>query len=60
MGFDWENFDVLDRWPLTRGGRLREVVVHGGHGGSTVNIYFLREREVVMLNRVKFLWVKNL
>ena len=42
------------------GGRLREVVVHGGHGGPTLNIYFLREREVVMLNRVKFLWVKNL
>ena len=42
------------------GGRLREVVVHGEHGGSTLNIYFLREREVVMLNRVKFLWVKNL
>ena len=37
------------------GGRLREVVVHRGHEGSTVNIYFLREKEVVRLNRIKFL-----
>ena len=36
------------------GSRLREVVVHGGHEGSTLNIYFLRERAVVMLERFSF------
>ena len=29
-GFDWENFGVLDWQSLIGGGRLREVVAHGG------------------------------
>ena len=28
--FDWEIFSVLDRRSLMGGGRLREVVAHGG------------------------------
>ena len=30
QGFDWESFGVLDWGSLMGGGRLREVVVHGG------------------------------
>ena len=33
LSFDLENFGVLDKGSLMGGGRLREVV---GHGGSTV------------------------
>ena len=29
-GFDWENFGVLDWWSLMGGGRLPEVITHGG------------------------------
>ena len=29
-GFDWKRFGVLDSQSLTGGGRLREVVAHGG------------------------------
>ena len=35
---DWENFGVLDWWLLMGGGRLQEVVAHGG---STVFFYLL-------------------
>ena len=29
-GFNWENFGVLDKLSFMGGGRLREVVAHGG------------------------------
>ena len=29
-GFEWENFDVLDKWSLVGAGRLRNVVAHTG------------------------------
>ena len=40
LGFNWENFALYDGRSLMGGGRMREVVAHGGSTVVGVRIYY--------------------
>ena len=50
QGFDWEHFGVLDWRSVMGGGRLREVVAHGG---STV----FRLRQITLHSICRFVHI---